>query len=71
MYELGTSAGAIRRLRLEIVSVEILQHLLVVKYFCCYIGMRDYRCRLILNGIKTFVDKIPLILVENKTSFLF
>jgi hypothetical protein len=36
IYEWGTCTGAIRRLRFEIVNVEIMQHVFVVKYFCCY-----------------------------------
>jgi len=36
IYEWGTCTGAIRRLRFEIVSIEIMQHMFVVKYFCCY-----------------------------------
>jgi hypothetical protein len=39
MYELGTSAGAIRRLRLEIVSVEILQH----AFFCLSASIYDMK----------------------------
>ena len=46
IYEWGTCTCAIRRFRLEIVNIEILQHLLVVKYFVCNrcgIGIGDFR----------------------------
>jgi len=45
IYEWRTCTGAIRRFRFE-----ILQHLLIVKYFGCNrcgIGIQDYRNRLI------------------------
>ena len=35
IYELRTSTGAIRCLRLEVVNIEIMQHVFVDKYFGC------------------------------------
>ena len=52
IYEWGTCTCAIRRFRLEIVNIEILQHILVVKYFDCNrygIGIRDYGYGLIFE----------------------
>ena len=52
IYEWETGTGAIKRLRIEIVNIEIMQHVLVIKYFCCYrygIIIRDYRYGLILK----------------------
>jgi hypothetical protein len=33
IYELGTCTGAIRRLRFDIVNIEIMQHVFVIKKF--------------------------------------
>jgi len=46
------NTGAIRRLRFEIVNIEIMQHVFVIIFFCRYwngICIRDYRYGLILN----------------------
>jgi hypothetical protein len=52
IYEWGTCTGAIRRLRFEIVNIEITQHMFVINFFLRYwsgINIRNYRHRLILN----------------------
>jgi len=52
IYEWRTSTGAIRWLRLEVVNIEIMQHVFVDKYFGCNrnsIGIRYYRHGLILK----------------------
>ena len=52
IYEWGTCTDGIKRLRFEIVNIEIMQHVFVVKYFCCYrydLCIRDYRYGLVLK----------------------
>ena len=52
IYEWGTCTCAIRRFRFEIINIEIMQHVFVIKYLCCHrygISIRDYRYGLILK----------------------
>ena len=55
IYEWWTSTCPIRRLKLGIVNIEIVQHRLVDKYFRCNrcgIGIRNYRYELILKLLR-------------------
>jgi hypothetical protein len=62
--------GELGRFQLEVDNIEIMQHLLAVKYFCCYrhgICKRDYRYGLILRICWNF--RYDLFVMKNCLSY--